>query len=92
MRHLLHKVILTIAFSGCIISAMAGGKKLEVTSPSGGVKVEFFLQANGEAAYRVLYNAKPVIETSTLGFDFQGEPSIKEGLAVKRSAVTESIS
>lgn len=89
MRHLFNKVILTAAFTGCIITAMAGGKKLEVASPSGGIKVEFFLHGNGEAAYRVIYNAKPVVETSTLGFDFKGEPSIKDGLAVKSSAVTE---
>jgi len=89
MKYNFHKLLLTILFGVGVLSAMASVKKLEVSSPSGGIKVEFFLQNKGEAAYRVLYNAKPVIETSTLGFDFQGEPSIKEGLAVKSSAITE---
>ncbi len=53
-----------------------------VTSPSGEVKVIFSLTADKQPSYRVYFKDSPVIETSTLGFDFKDAPSLSKGMRV----------
>ncbi|HNY09891.1 MAG TPA: glycoside hydrolase family 97 N-terminal domain-containing protein, partial [Tenuifilaceae bacterium] len=51
-----------------------------VTSPSGEVKLIFSLTADKQPSYRVYFKDSPVIETSTLGFDFKDAPSLSKGM------------
>ncbi|MCI5082457.1 MAG: glycoside hydrolase family 97 protein [Saprospiraceae bacterium] len=50
--------------------------KVTVSSPEQQNQIEFLLTATGQPAYRVLHNNEVVIDTSTLGFDFQGHPTL----------------
>ena len=55
-------------------------KLASISSPSGNLRVELLLTENGAAAYRMLYENKVTIETSTLGFDFKNAPSLNGSL------------
>ena len=57
-------------------------KSILISSPSGNLTVEFFLTKNKVAAYRMTYESKTVIDTSTLGFDFKDAPSLNENLRI----------
>mgnify|MGYP003816618827 CR=1 FL=1 len=72
--------VVAMLWSGSL--SATGHKPLAISSPSGDLTVEFMLLAKGEPAYRVVYKGKPVVETSTLGFDFKGAPSLKAGFKI----------
>lgn len=56
-------------------------KAWKVASPDGQVSVSFFTQ-NGRPAYTVAYLGKAQIDTSFLGFKFQGQPDLIANLRV----------
>lgn len=60
----------------------------EVSSPSGNVKVDFFLTANKAPAYQVLFHDQVVIDTSLLGFDLKDQSALKDNFEVLK--VTKS--
>jgi hypothetical protein len=53
-----------------------------VKSPNKKITINFLMSEKGEIAYNVLYNDNKIIDTSTLGFDFKDNSSIKENLNV----------
>lgn len=55
-------------------------------SPGKKITVHVFLNADGQAAYSVLFGEKTVIDTSTLGFTFEGQEALAGGLTVKGAA------
>ena len=79
------KILSILALFATIYNCSSCSNNLEIadiSSPSGNVKVELILTKNGTAAYRMLFEGKPIIETSTLGFDFKNAPSLSGNLRV----------
>lgn len=52
------------------------------TSPSGKIALNFFLTSKQEAAYQVLFQDQLLIDTSLLGFDFQGQEPLRGNLNI----------
>src|SRR5690606_29708458 len=61
--------------------------KSTISSPSGNVKVNFFLTANKAPAYQVLFHDQVVIDTSFLGFDLKDQLALKDNFEVVTVAV-----
>lgn len=57
-------------------------KTIVVSSPLNDINVEFFLSVDGSPEYLVTRGETVVIDTSKMGFDFSGQPSIKNGLQI----------
>lgn len=62
----------------------------QLVSPSGNISLSFFLTPEEEAAYQVLFQDKMVIDTSLLGFVFQGQPAFSNNLQLN-SISTDSL-
>ena len=77
------KLAVFIAFV-MTFNACATNQTPEITSPDGRLQANVFLLENGQAAYAVTYDGKPVIETSTLGFEYLDMPPLAEGLEILR--------
>ncbi len=71
-----------VVVSFVLLAACNTNTKLSVQSPSGKIVANFELTGNGQPAYGVLYNQKPVINPSTLGFEFKGLPPISDNIRV----------
>jgi hypothetical protein len=59
--------------------------EVELLSPDGKIKANFFLSEDGIAGYSIDYSKKRVIDTSFFGFDFQDEPPFKENFEIINS-------
>jgi len=57
-------------------------KALKIEAPSGEIKVEFKLSKDGTPQYMVQFKDITVIEPSSMGFDFQGQPALQKGLKI----------
>ena len=57
----------------------------QIEAPSGNIKVAFMLSVDGMPQYWVSYRDKTVIDTSSMGFDFQGQQSLQNGLKITGS-------
>jgi hypothetical protein len=64
---------LLITFVSCAVES-AG-----TSSPDENIKLDFGLSPEGEFFYTVEFKDKTVIDTSYIGFDFKGIPSMKKG-------------
>ncbi len=85
------KSILTLLFLvGTFMSCTQEPNTLSVTSPSGNNGIDFQLNDDGEAFYRVQHNNGTVIDTSYMSFDFQNQKSLKENLTIL-NATTHSL-
>ena len=51
-----------------------------LVSPGGSNRIDIYLDAGGRPGYRVLHNEAVVIDSSGLGFEFQGQPALMGGL------------
>lgn len=54
----------------------------EVFSPNSRIKLNYFLNNNGQAGYTVYFNDKIVIDTSYFSFDFQNQNPIDDDLEI----------
>ncbi len=59
---------------------------VQVSSPDGNITARVFLMDNGQAAYTVHHKGEPVIDKSTLGFEFLDAPPLATGLEVTGTA------
>ncbi len=91
---MLHRILI---FSLVLFSIMGQScqknENVHCTSPDGKIAITFLLTAKGEPAYLVHFNNKTVIDTSKLGFEFEGMPALKEVLRivdVKATTVQET--
>lgn len=57
-------------------------KEYTVFSPSNKVKLNFALSSEKQPSYSVYFNDKPIINPSTLGFDFKDMESIGKGMRI----------
>jgi alpha-glucosidase len=63
-----------------LISSFCYAQDYQVTSPDKKISVTI---KNGEVlSYAVMFNEKPVIQESTLGFEFKAEPAMDKGFAI----------
>ncbi len=57
-------------------------EKQIVSSPSGQLKVEFFLTGKNQPAYRLLYQDEPILDISKMSFDFEEQASLDDDLEI----------
>ncbi|MCB0556287.1 MAG: glycoside hydrolase family 97 N-terminal domain-containing protein, partial [Phaeodactylibacter sp.] len=65
-------------------------QSLDVSSPSGKLKVQSFLTTEGQPAYLITYDGKAVIDTSTLGFEFQDATPLAGGMELVEQATSST--
>ncbi|WP_115461115.1 glycoside hydrolase family 97 protein [Winogradskyella aurantiaca] len=61
---------------------------IKVNSPSGNIAVEFNINTKGRPYYTVRFNNSVAIDTSYLGFEFEGSEPIKSGIKVLSAKIT----
>ena len=79
------KKLVTPLLAALLITHFAACKKTLVTnveSPSGEIRVEVFILADGLAAYTVHYQQKLLIDTSGFAFEFLDAPPLRNGLMI----------
>jgi len=62
------------------ITAFCQAQDNQVTSPD--KKISVTIKNGEELSYSVLFNGKPVIQESALGFEFKAEPAMNKGFSV----------
>lgn len=80
--------IMSILITGCGYDSFQ-----EATSPNGSIKIQTNLTDKGEFYYKVFYDGKVVIDSSTVGFEFKNMPEMKTGfnlLRAKHESVKET--
>lgn len=78
--YLLLLILLTINFWRC--SEHEKSLNTIISSPSKNILVEFQLKQNGTPVYMVKHEGKIVIDTSSLGFEFQQQAALVKGFDV----------
>lgn len=79
-----------IAGLAMILASCSNSKIVKsVASPDGKIGVQLSM-IEGQASYMVSFNGKPVIEPSSLGFDFKNLPSIKKGWKIVSTKLSSS--
>lgn len=68
-----------------ILSSCSYEPNQEIASPNNKVKVQTNINEEGQFYYKVLFNNKVVIDSSTVGFEFMNMPAIGKGLKVSRA-------
>ena len=61
-------------------------KTVNISSPDEKIKVTFFLSEKGVANYKILRDAKTVIDTSSLGFDLKNLPSLHDNFKITNTS------
>ena len=70
--------VLILISSGC----SSGYDNASGVSPDKKINVNIFLTREGQPAYKVTYNKKVVIDTSTMGFEFKGQPGLSKNMKI----------
>lgn len=87
----LHLFLSYTIFSFVVISCSQPQKVHEtLSSPANNINIDFFLDAEGAPHYAIRFKDQLVIDTSSIGFDFQNQPALQSGLRLI-SAETNSI-
>jgi len=73
-----NKLKLSILFLS--IASFCYAQNLQVTSPD--KRISVIIRNGDELTYSVMFNEKPVIQESALGFEFKAEPSMNKGFAI----------
>jgi len=76
------KLFLLLSLVFCVSVSANAAESIGVVSPSQKVKVELFLTAEGQAAYRAYYKDKLVLEDSLLGFEFANNKALAKNLKI----------
>jgi glucan 1,4-alpha-glucosidase len=69
---MMRKILLYTIVALLIYSCNSKDNKIFQTSPDQKLKVEFLIVTGNSPVYRVIFNQKTVLDTSLLGFEFQG--------------------
>jgi len=74
----------TFLFIGicCLYSCVKEVKTATISSPDNAINVSFFLSDEGTAHYKVMHQAKTVIDTSALGFSLKDAPSLDKNFKI----------
>ncbi len=62
-----------------------------IQSPHSIVKAEFSLNKKGQPEYQVYFKSKPVIQSSSMGFELKESPSLKDLLPMKDNFLVSSV-
>ena len=73
-------ILLTLNFWGC--SEHEKSSNTIISSPSKNILVEFLLKQDGTPCYMVKHQGKIVIDTSSMGFEFQKQAALIKGFEV----------
>ena len=82
-KHLFWFVILYFLFF--MNNCSTNKDHLTVNSSDENIKVEFFLNKNHQAGYKVNFKNKTVIDSSLFGFDFKGQKTFASNLKITNS-------
>jgi glucan 1,4-alpha-glucosidase len=82
MRQFQHPLLCSLLFLWIAGCRHPESETASVASPSGNNIIEFFLSGEKVPHYLVRHNDAVVIDSSSMGFDFQGQPSLQKGLRV----------
>lgn len=72
----------SVALAVCVSANASETTSVSVVSPTQHVKVEVFLTAEGQAAYRTFYKDKLVVEDSLLGFELANSKALAKDLKI----------
>ncbi|MCB0374078.1 MAG: glycoside hydrolase family 97 protein, partial [Muricauda sp.] len=78
----MNKLLTLLFLVGTLISCTEKPASLTVASPSGNNSIDFQLTEDGTPIYLVSHNNKMVIDSSSMGFDFKNQESIKNHLKI----------
>lgn len=76
------KILFIISIFGLLFGGCSNESDSVILSPNGKVKINFNLSSNGTPVYSVLFNNKIVIDTSSMGFEFNNLPKLESGLKI----------
>lgn len=79
-------IFLFLLVSGTVVAE-------NLISPNGNLRLNFFVNAQGEPVYELFYKERPVVKPSKLGLELQNSPSLMDGFTVaetKRSTFDET--
>ena len=79
MKALTSVIALSLLLMSCAMN------QTDVSSPDGNVEVNFSLSEAGQAQYAVNYKGNAVIETSSLGFEFENIAPLRDGLEIQQT-------
>jgi len=77
-------LFIIIMIATLILSSCSYEPNQEITSPNNLVKVETNINKEGQFFYKVFFKNKLVIDSSTVGFEFENIPTIGKGLQILR--------
>ena len=77
-------IFLFLLVSGTVVAE-------NLISPNGNLRLNFFVNAQGEPVYELFYKERPVVKPSKLGLELQNSPSLKN-LPILRNVMRSSIS
>jgi len=69
--------LVSLALVSCAVDSSG------VSSPDENITVNFQLSTEGQFFYTIAYKSKKIIDTSYIGFDFKGAPSLDKGFMAK---------
>ena len=72
-------VLLIISFTGCFKQY---SPNTNISSPSDNINIDLQLRNDGSPFYIVKYRGKTIIDTSSMGFDFQNQTSLMRGFEI----------
>ncbi|MFL5728891.1 MAG: glycoside hydrolase family 97 N-terminal domain-containing protein, partial [Cytophagaceae bacterium] len=78
-----------VIFNACKSGSESGSSKaanVAISSPGNINTIQFFLDGVGTPKYMVKHKDKVVIDTSAMGFEFQGQNPLKSGFTLKNSS------
>lgn len=78
----MNKLLTLLFLVGTLLSCTEKSTTLTVSSPSGNNSIDFQVTDDGAPIYLVNHKDKMVIDTSSMGFDFKDQESIKNHLKI----------
>ena len=78
----MNKLLTLLFLVGTLLSCTEKSTTLTVSSPSGNNSIDFQVTDDGAPIYLVNHKDKVVIDTSSMGFDFKDQESIKNHLKI----------
>ncbi|RIV45275.1 glycoside hydrolase family 97 protein [Flagellimonas pelagia] len=82
----MNKLLTLLFLAGTLLSCTEKSTVLTVSSPSGNNSIDFQVTDDGAPIYLVSHKDKVVIDTSSFGFDFKDQESIKNHLKITGSS------
>ncbi len=81
----LFPIFFLLLFFSCQSQSAQDILRVESKSPNGDLKIGFSVERDGKPSYWVSFKNELVIDTSFLGFEFKGLPSLESGLEITES-------